>query len=256
VVNDRLIGVDGHRLALQVCIANSHTYGAGPVVLVAFDPAALEDTEAAKTVLTRLLSFAVPADSVLLPGGFVEISFHANRLRPPVTVRLDENLDPALTVVAALGGQITDPHAATWTRLLDAAETTFVSLARLPQTRGSYPITARLAEQRGNTLLPLVEKTLTVTLAIDRDTLGAVAMDTVANIAATKTQDVRRREQALTLVHEALLLPLAKRADATVAIDKLLAAIDLLQSTENGGGAIKVIGELLGALEVAWVNFE
>lgn len=235
-----------------------HTYGLGPVALVAFDPAGLDDG-AVKAVLSPLLGFAARPDSALLPGGLAEISVRATRLRPPVTVRLDEHLDPALTAVRAFGGEITGPHAASWTRTLDVDEAVFISLVRLPELPGSYGITARLAEQRADVLLPLVEKDLVVTLTGDRGTLGAAAMEAIAGTSGTRVQDLHRRDRALSLVHEALLSPLANRADALSVIGKLLDAVDLLQSAENLSGqidAIQAIGALLGAVEVAWVNLD
>jgi subtilase family serine protease/Tol biopolymer transport system component/uncharacterized protein YfaP (DUF2135 family) len=227
-----------------------HTYGAGPVALVVFDPTALADQGAAQVLLARLLAFAMPAERALLPGGLAEVDFRATRLRPPVNVRFDETLAVPLTFVTAFEGSINGPTTATWARALTSSETAFTALVRLPVLAGEYAVTGALYEQEGDTLIPLKTHTLAVTLVLERDMLAASAMEALTTLAVAPQYE-QKRDQAISLVHAAMLLPPTGVADA---IGLLLDAVSKLKAIPGSAQSIGAIGRLLRVYQLAWIE--
>ncbi len=228
-----------------------HTYGSGPVALMTFDPATLVEQDAAQALLLHVLTFAIPAERPLLPGGLAEVNFRASKLRPPVTLRFDQALSAPLAFVTAFDGSITAPTTATWTRALTGSETSFTTLVRLPGVVGEYGTNGTLYEQKDASLIPLKTHALTVVLELDRDVLAATAMESIVALSVSP-RDAQKRDQAIALVHAATLLPPGEAAEA---IGLLLDAVAKLQAIPNSAHAIGAVGRLLRVYQLAWSGY-
>ena len=231
-----------------------NSYGQGKVVLVGFDPSEIVEPQGAINTLHNILQFAIPVNITLLPSALTEIRWDASKLNPPLDVRFEEHLPSGMSFLESNGGQILSAQDAVWNQHLDISHTTFDALIRLPGSVGTFEVTARLLQNLGASLSPLVSDKLTLSVSTDLKQLGTQVMASLTNLVVSRNEK-KILADAVNNVQEALSRPHVKNDDIALSIQNLAHAEKLIASLAGDHtDLLSKIGLLMTTYQLAWVD--
>lgn len=195
-----------------------NTYRSGKTALLGFDPAGLDDTEQAKTLLSDLFNFAAPQSLATFPGSVVDLQWTVSQAEPPLDVNLTQISDPQIGLLNVLDGEIVDAQTAVWQRIIEAEQDVFDAVIRLPFEKGDFSISADLSANVDGNLTSLQVAELLVSTERDLDDLGAALLTTMAAVEVDRRWEARLLRLATWLVRLALESP----RDSRYAVDAAL----------------------------------
>lgn len=231
-----------------------NSYGQGNVVLVGFDPSEIVEPQGAINTLHNILQFAIPVNITLLPSALTEIHWDASKLNPPLDVRFEEHLPSGMSFLESNGGQILSAQDAVWNQHLDISHTTFDALIRLPGSVGTFEVTARLLQNLGASLSPLVSDKLTLSVSTDLKQLGTQVMTSLNNLVVSRNEK-KILADAVNNVQEALSRSHVKIDDIALSIQNLAHAEKLIASLAGDHtDLLSKIGLLMTTYQLAWVD--
>ena len=230
-------------------------YGDGRTALVAFDPSAFNDSQAAMGTLANVLSYAASTNTEAFPGGIVQLQWTASQLTAPSDVELKAHLPTSLSFVAAPGGTVSSATDAVWDRHVTSDTAVFSALAKVPFTKGTYTVSAQLSQNQSGTMTPLAQNSFNVSLAVSRDDLGAKALN-LLNAMKPPRNCEDRLQQVIWLVKSALNRSQNNANDALYSIGQLTQALDQLSGIETApDGTAVAVAQLLEAYETLWASY-
>jgi subtilase family serine protease len=230
-------------------VASVNRYGAGRSVLLTFDTEAGPAT-AMSDLLLRTLAFA-GGGTTLAPviGQPLDVELAATLASGgPATLRLQADVPPGLTVVAAQGASTLTPP--TWIFSLPPGQSQSSWLTVSPARAGTFTLDSSLWLNGGSALL-LAAASIDVGPVASADALLQAAITAAKGLGGQSKQDQSRRDKVVAGL-TAIQLPIRSASAGAVAISHVLDAIDDLATVASPPATLHhELDQLLVALEVA-----
>jgi len=242
-------------------VLSANDYGAGRVVVLAFNPAAAVDAERAARLLAELVAYVTPVTTNLTVNGVAEVDWVIEDVPAATAIELRVNLPAGLRFLHAADATLNESRdEALWQRDYAAADNRFSALVRLAAAAGSYDIDAALAQVDGEQRLVL--GTGQLSLAIDdrfaeyrAQLLASVVAIEVAKKGKSSKHDKYAIRKILDLLDEAFAHEPASAALADIesAIDALLeVAYEVEKKALNTRPLTRQLGDVLRVYQSAW----
>ncbi|HEX5055044.1 MAG TPA: Ig-like domain-containing protein, partial [Gammaproteobacteria bacterium] len=225
-------------------------YVDGKAIIAGFNPADLEQPAGQEWIL-RMLSTAVADRIPTIPGAVTGVRWTLDNVEPPLTVRLAQEVSEPMRIMGVTGGRIIDDRNAEWFRTVTTPQSLFDSLVRLPEQKGSYPVSTDVFDEAGGAT-PVLSAELDVRLDADLGDLGAALMNTLQTLKKGDKKHDRKLDDLIKTARDVVELNVDTRQEAEWAISRLINVYKTVETDWQLPDALRQIAGLIKAYEIVW----
>jgi hypothetical protein len=228
-----------------------HGYGAGPTLMMAFEPNNLTDRKVGMDIVSNVLRYAATGDLPLQAGGVAEVNWLASGMTGK-GLSLEAKLKGA-TFLHVWDTKIEDPSTARWAIPDNQAQLKGRALLRLPLKSGTYSAEARLLQREGSTTRTLAEHNLSLKLLPSDGVLMADLMDAVLALPVKSIKDRMNRDLAVISINLAAAIAPVDCIGLDAAMAHLRVALEHLDWISIDKQAARArLGYLMRSYQLRW----
>lgn len=228
-----------------------HGYGAGPTLLMAFEPNNLSDRQAGMAIVSNALRYAATGSLPLQAGGVADVTWQVSGMKGEGLSLESKLLGPSF--LHAWDAVIEDPATARWDIPADQEQLQARALLRLPLEPGGYSAKARVLQREGLTTRTVAEHELTLSLAPSDDVLIADLMEAVLALPVISHKDRLKRELVVSSINLAAAIAPVDVIGLEAAMAHLRMALNLLEgiSVEKQTARVR-LGYVMRGYQLKW----
>lgn len=230
-----------------------HSYGAGPTVIMAFEPNNLSSSQAGKNIVSSVLKYAATGLYQHQPSGVAELTWQASGLTGG-----DLSLEARMQGPEFLhvwSGTLQSPILAHWPIPADEEQINARALIRLPPEPGTYQVETKVIQGTGIFRQELAENVLTFTVTRSLDVLATDLMGAVMALPVNSNKHRQQRQLVINSINAAVAIAPANAGAIEDSMAHLREALNQLDGLPVGAQEARAgLGYLMQAYQLKWTE--